>query len=540
MGFPENLLLLGGPPGWVAYYFIWKAKDERERKKFYEAWLDYNPDKVLGDARFADAKMLADAQAFDDRDGIPLGYFDGKPIYHNAATSIVTLGQSGIGKGSQILIPAALQCPHLSFVIPVIDVEAFNCTAEQRSRYGPVYVIDPYGMFPDVLRKIPRARYNPMSLPWLAPSHPLFSARTAKLSTGVIPHGHAKDEYWNLSSRQLWTEFAMTLRRYARDEQVNLTRVAELISGDPFHFARWAMRMIDDPYLRGKMSRWANPDALEVRSLPEVLENAKTHVNPWLDEPVYETTCTSTFNFSQCAEQVMTVYMLAPHDLLDMGPAKVFSTLTTAALGELVRFNPRRRVRTIVMLDEFFELPLNGIDHTLISARKANTVLWLCLQDVAELKDLYSRTFETILNSAGCVQILGASDLEGSTLVSNLLGQTEVTTKTKTWSHSAAYTYLSDPPTWEQLRKLNSTINESRQVRPLMLPQEVRWLGKSKAGNEQQILFMRGAAAPILAERKSYLDVPKLRRIAGKNPYYNDSRASRGNSTGDDWKRLLA
>ena len=136
----------------------------------------------------------------------------------------------------------------------------------------------------------------------------------------------------------------------------------------------------------------------------------------------------------------MTVYILVPHELLDAGSlAKYFTTLTNRALGELIRFNLLRRVRTVVMLDEFFELPLDGIDQLLVSARKANTVLWLCLQDLAELRDMYPKTVTTLIGNCGCVQFMSARDLDGSEFVSHMLGQTEVRAlaKTRSWSAGA-------------------------------------------------------------------------------------------------------
>ncbi len=244
-----------------------------------------------------------------------------------------------------------LQCPKLSFVVPDIDSELFHTTAKQRSRYGPVLVMDAYGMAPNVLPELPRARYNSMGLPWLDPGHSMFTARCAKLGAVAVSKGHGRDEYWYLGSRTLTSDFITAVRKYARDEHVDLTRVAELIHGDPFHFARWLMGRINDPYLRARLSRWGNPNANDIRSLPDVLENSRTQLNFLLEPAVAATVVSSTLNFSQCAEQVMTVYILAPHELLDVGAAKYLSVTTMSALMELVRFNPRRTVRTVVVLD---------------------------------------------------------------------------------------------------------------------------------------------------------------------------------------------
>jgi type IV secretory pathway TraG/TraD family ATPase VirD4 len=215
-------------------WYIWHRiqKDRKQRREAYQNWQSYDPPNTHGYAQFADASMLSAAGAFEDRNGIPVGYFDGRPVFHNDATSILTFGKSGVGKGTEVLIPALLQCPNLSFVVPDIDGEAFNVTAEQRLKYGPVYVIDAYDMFPGVLPRIPRAKYNPAGLPWLDPRHPQFVPRCGKLGAGIVPKSDGRDQYWNLGARQITTDILMPLRKYARNDEVSLTRLAEIINGD--------------------------------------------------------------------------------------------------------------------------------------------------------------------------------------------------------------------------------------------------------------------------------------------------------------------
>ena len=152
-----------------------------------------------------------------------------------------------------------------------------------------------------------------MGFPWLAPTDPHYTPRCAKLGAGAVSKGHGRDEYWYLGARQLTSDFIATVRKYGKDQAKNLTRIAELIHGDPFHFARWASGRIDDPYLRARLSRRANPSAMDIRSLPEVVENTKTQLNCWLDPAVAETTRDSTFNFGAMRG--------ASHDRIYFGPA---------------------------------------------------------------------------------------------------------------------------------------------------------------------------------------------------------------------------
>jgi type IV secretion system protein VirD4 len=530
-----------GALGGIALLAAWlraRYKDREKRREFYREWQSFNPDEIFGQAKFADEAMLEKAGVFENRGGVPVAWFKGKSgyrrLYHNHPTSILTLGRSGDGKGSTALLPSILESPHLSWVIPDIDGEALNVTAPHRSKSSELHIMDAYEMYPNVVPHIARARYNPIGRPWLNPAHPQFWPRCAKRGAGVIPKTNGRDQYWYSGSQQMTTDFIMTLAMYANPSKANLTRVAEIVQDDPFRFARWVIERVDDPYLQARLQRWSNPNALDIRSLPEVAENTKTQLNPWLDPSIAALSGDSTFSFSECAERVMTAYILAPHENLDAGVAKTTSTFLTCALTELIRFIPDRRVRTVVLLDEAYELPGDNWDHFLISARKANTVMWFCMQDLAELRDMYPTTTETFINNCGCLQLLGCADLQGSQFFSQLLGEKQVTVvnKNQTWPASAG---VSDPPTWQELSQLGSTTNLSVMPRPLMLPQEIRALSET----ENQILFMRGVPAPILAEKRSYLDVPHLARIAGQNPFYRRS-GGRAIAGGDQWMRLLA
>lgn len=511
---------------WAAWKFAQHLEDRHKRREFYEAWQSYDPENVFGNQQFADSKILKACGALENQGGLPVAWFGKEQVWHNHENeNVLTLGTTGSGKGSKAIIPAVLQTPNRSWFIPDMDGEIFNVTVEERARCSEVVIVDPYKLWPNVMRRLERGKYSPMGQ--LDPGDPLFYPKCARLSTGIISEGHGRDEYWYLTGRQLCSNLIAALRKWGHEDTANLTRMAQLVNGDLGGFIHWFITNIDDPFLCSRLGRWINSG--DVRSLPEVIENTRTQIEPWLDEAVYDTTRISTFNAAQALEKVMTIYLLVPHGELQMGPASVFKTLMTSFLGELIRFNPRRCVDCTVVFDELFELPLTGLDHMLISSRKAHIGLWLLLQDLSELRHLYPDTLSTVVGACGCLQILGAVDPDGSEFVSKMLGETEVRVENKTRSH-AANAVVEDPPTWLQLSKLQSSTSHSQHARPLMLPQEVRGLGP-----DEQILFLRGCPAPIKAEKRSYLNVPNLRRIAGVNPWY----AEKSISTGKDWMKLL-
>lgn len=533
--------------GWigvgVVVLFVWtwmSWRDEQRRKAAYEDAQIYEPENIHGQASFADDAELAAAKCFEPG-GIPTGFSkeSGRPLFFKGTTHILSFGGTGAGKTSNSLIPAVLSPSLAKTSIVVFENmgELAATTSKYRAQFGPVYHVNPLGMMENHLTGFPRAGYNPMGRHWLDPRSNTFGTRAAKIAGSCVLLGSDRDRYWYHSSRGLVQAIIMAEARHATPADINLSRVAEIINDDPLDYARYVVKHTDDPFIQQKMLRYAvDPDPKKEipRSLMEVIENARTEMDFLTDEAIAACVKRNDFTFGQCKKEVTTIYVMLPLEVLEV-LGKINSLLLGSCLGELLREDGTGSVRTLIICEELYQYGAGIVDalgHAFASARKFNVQLWGCLNDLAQLKALAPNLHETFINNAGLVQWLAASDLDGSSYLSNLCGETEVYGLSKTLSSSAGIGY-GDAPSDEALQKLQISYNQSQHTRRLMLPQEIRSLGP-----KEQILFMQGVRNPILCDREPYFETEAKHR-AQPNPYYTLAGNTRENKALDGIDGLL-
>jgi type IV secretory pathway TraG/TraD family ATPase VirD4 len=335
---------------------------------------------------------------------------------------------------------------------------------------------------------------------WLNPNDPrTFGPRAAKIAEGCVRETDEKTAYWYSSSRELVQAFIMFYAKHGKRNERNLPHVARMISEDVFSVARWMMKKTNDPYMRARLARYAANGAEDIRSLNEVIENTRTELNFLLEQPIAETLSgESDVTFSRCKRKTVSIYVILPAEIMD---GRFLKLLFCSALGELLRNDAKGNKRTLIMADEYYTMGIKDGDKAFATARKFNTQLWICLQDMDQLKKLHPRNSETFINNAGVVQWLDANDLDGSEYLSRLGGDTEF--------------YGINKSINEDMNQGGYHISDSmgQHGRRLILPHEVRELGP-----REQILRVTGVKGLIRAVRKPYWEAGL--RGARRSPFY--------------------
>ncbi len=115
-----------------------------------------------------------------------------------------------------------------------------------------------------------------------------------------------------------------------------------------------------------------------------------------------------------------------------------------------------------------------------------------------------------IYNNCGLVQWLEAKDLPSSKHLSELCGEREVFSRSKSLN--------------SDLQTNKTSVNESvsEKTSRVITPHEIRFHLK----RNEQIAFLdgpNGPSGPLRLNKKSYRDIPELAALAGNNPYYKES-----------------
>lgn len=156
------------------------------------------------------------------------------------------------------------------------------------------------------------------------------------------------------------------------------------------------------------------------------------------------------------------------------------------------------------VLDEFAAMPLPGFTRELATMRSRNISASTIIQNMAQIKELYKDSWETIPGNSDSILYLGGNESSTHEYVSKMLGRATIDTKThgETKGRSGSW-----------------STNFQMSGRELLTPDEVR-----KLDNNYCLLFIRGAP-PVMDLKYNLMKHPTIHRssLGGGAPYIHHS-----------------
>lgn len=157
-----------------------------------------------------------------------------------------------------------------------------------------------------------------------------------------------------------------------------------------------------------------------------------------------------------------------------------------------------RHVRFV--LDEFAAMPLPGFTRELATMRSRSISASVIIQNMAQIKELYKDSWETIPGNCDTILYLGGNESSTHKYVSEMLGKATIDTKTHGQTKGKSGSY---------------STNFQMSGRELLTPDEVR-----KLDNRYALLFIRGAS-PVMDEKYDLMHHPAIAHssLGGAAPY---------------------
>ena len=156
------------------------------------------------------------------------------------------------------------------------------------------------------------------------------------------------------------------------------------------------------------------------------------------------------------------------------------------------------------VLDEFAAMPLPGFTRELATMRSRNLSASTIIQNMAQIKELYKDSWETIPGNSDSILYLGGNESSTHEYVSKMLGKATIDTKThgETKGRSGSW-----------------STNFQMSGRELLTPDEVR-----KLDNNYCLLFIRGAP-PVMDLKYDLMKHPAIHHfsLGGGAPYIHHS-----------------
>ena len=439
---------------------------------------------------------------------------------HRRNLNTLVCGGSGAGKTRFYCKPNLMQC-NTSFVILDPKGEILRDTGNLLAEKGyEIRVLDLFNM--------ERSHcYNPFvyinndnDIQKLVTN--LFKATTPKGS-------QSNDPFWDTSASMLLTALMCYLHHEAPVEEQNFPMVMEMLrAGEVREDDDQYQSPLDELFERLEMK---NPEHIAVKyykdyhsgsakTLKSIQITLAARLEKFNLSSLAALTATDDLDLPSLGERKVALFALIPDN--DTSYNFLVSILYTQLFQQLFyladhKYGGRLPVHVHFLMDEFANVSLpDDFDKILSVMRSREVSVSIILQNLAQLKALFEKQWESIMGNCDEFLYLGGNEQGTHKYVSELLGKATIDTNTygKSTGHSGNY-----------------STNYQNTGRELMTPDEVRMLD-----NRYAILFIRGER-PILDEKFDILKHPNVGLTTDGNgkPYLHGTvgRAVASISLGD-------
>ena len=450
---------------------------------------------VHGSAHFADERQIKDS--LGGGAGLIVGRENrrgGKLLRYAGQAHLLTIAPTRSGKGVGAIIPNLLTADRS---VLCIDPKGENAriTARARGRFGPVYVLDPFGVSGQ-----PSAAFNPLD--GLEPDSLDLAEDAALLADALVhdPPGQVGEAHWNEEAKALIAGLILHVVTIELGGDRSLARVRELLTLAPKEFRDLLADMQASPAAGGLVRRAANRHlGKSEREAAGVLSSAQRHTHFLDSVRINRTMASSNFRFADLKEAKATVFLVLPPERLD-AYARWLRLMVAQAIHDLARSPALPSAPVLFLLDEFAALGrLEPVERAFGLMAGYGLQLWPILQDMHQLWSTYGERAGTFVSNAGLVQIFNVADVETASWVSKSIGATTMSYQTTGTSTSRG--------AMQFFETKSSSTSTHLSRRELMTPDEIMRLDSSLE------ILLRQGAAPAIAAKVRYYDGPEFRGL---------------------------
>ena len=442
------------------------------------------PRPLHGDARFATPREIEQAGLREKR-GLLLAQTDGKLLTFGGAEHVIVYAPTRSGKGVGVVIPNLLSWAD-SVVVLDVKRENFVRTAGFRAAHGQkVYLFDP------VDPEGRTARYNPLSSARRDPADLYDDLQ--RIAGMLFPPDPRGDPFWTEAARSAFIAIGgyiaetphlpftigEILRQLtaASDVKAHFESVMKARAASPERLSAPCVAALND-FL-----------AASENTLQSVRKTVTARLGLWLNPRIDAATSASDFYLSKLRSEAISIYLAVTPDNLDrLAPLLnlFFQQVVDLNARELPEHNPAHSRQLLLLLDEF-----PSLGHVGVLAKSAAFIagygirLLTILQSPSQLRAIYGADeAKNFLTNHAVEIVFTPKEHDVAVELSERFGtQTaEAKSRSRPWGFSN--------------RSRSETVSDHR--RPLLLPQELKLVPKSKA-----FVLMAGVP-PILADKLVY------------------------------------
>ena len=344
----------------------------------------------------------------------------------------------------------------------------------------------------------------------------LFKSTTPKGSS-------SSDPFWDTSAQMLLSALIFYLKYEAPEEEQNFSTVGIMLrAGKPKEDEEDYESPLDILFKRLEVR---NPDHIAVkyykdyhsgagRTLKSIQVTLASRLEKFNIDEIASLTNTDEMELEKLGEEKIAVFAVIPdtHTSYNFLVSVLYTQIFQNAFYRAdTKFKGALPIGVHFLMDEFANVALpDDFDKILSVMRSRNVFVSIILQNLAQLKTLFEKQWESIVGNCDEFLYLGGNEQSTHKYVAELLGKETIDTNTfgKSSGHSGNY-----------------STNYQQTGRELLTADEVRMLDNSKS-----ILFIRGEK-PVVDDKYNILKHPNVKyTIDGKGKPYEYGKVE--NTTG--------
>ena len=422
---------------------------------------------------------------------------------HRRSLNVLVIGGSGAAKTRSYVKPNILEA-NTNYVITDPKMEVLTATGGWlKSKGYDIRVLN-------LVNLEESDGYNPFR--YLRDEKDVLKLVNNLIQATTPKGSHESDPFWIKAETALLQAIILMLFQEAPEYEQNFSMVMRVLE-----YAE--VREEDDEYLSPldllfqAMER-ENPESVALRqykvfkqsagkTAKSILVSAAVRLAPFNLPQIRAITDHDDMDLYTLGEKKCALYAVIPDNdntfnfLVSLLYSQAFQTLYYSAdqihhgaLPQHVHF----------VLDEFAAMPLPGYTRELATMRSRNISSSTIIQNMAQIKELYKDSWETIPGNSDTILYLGGNEQSTHKYISEALGKATIDTKTHGQTKGKSGSY---------------STNFQMSGRELLTPDEVRALD-----NRYCILFIRGAK-PVMDLKYELTEHPAIRYTVdgGGAPY---------------------
>ena len=422
---------------------------------------------------------------------------------HRRSLNVLVIGGSGAAKTRSYVKPNILEA-NTNYVITDPKMEVLTATGGWlKSKGYDIRVLN-------LVNLEDSDGYNPFR--YLRDEKDVLKLVNNLIQATTPKGSHESDPFWTKAETALLQAIILMLFQEAPEYEQNFSMVMRVLE-----YAE--VREEDDEYLSPldllfqAMER-ENPESVALRqykvfkqsagkTAKSILVSAAVRLAPFNLPQIRAITDHDDMDLYTLGEKKCALYAVIPDNdntfnfLVSLLYSQAFQTLYYSA-DQIHHGALPRHVHFV--LDEFAAMPLPGYTRELATMRSRNISSSTIIQNMAQIKELYKDSWETIPGNSDTILYLGGNEQSTHKYISEALGKATIDTKTHGQTKGKSGSY---------------STNFQMSGRELLTPDEVRALD-----NRYCILFIRGAK-PVMDLKYELTEHPAIRYTVdgGGAPY---------------------